>query len=69
MNALCPGPVKTAMTADIRPDTRDRFLGSLPMRRMAEPEEVAALALCLASSESSYITGTHITIDGGYTAL
>jgi NAD(P)-dependent dehydrogenase (short-subunit alcohol dehydrogenase family) len=39
-----------------------------PVKRMGRPEEVAALALFLASEDSSFITGAAITIDGGYTA-
>ncbi len=42
--------------------------GQTPMRRVAQPEEIAGLALFLASEEASYITGTNIPVDGGWTA-
>lgn len=69
VNAICPGPVKTAMTANASDDIREKVINSVPARRMAEPEEIAALAVYLASDESSFVTGAHIMIDGGYTVL
>ena len=44
------------------------FLENTPMRRWAEPEEVAYGALYLASDESSFVTGSELVIDGGWTA-
>ena len=66
-NAICPGeiltPINTYTTAE--PALRDEWLDQIPARRFGEPEEVASVALFLASDESSYVNGEHITVDGG----
>ena len=49
-------------------ERHDKFANSVPMRRPAEPTEVAALALFLASSDSSYCTGAELVVDGRMTA-
>lgn len=69
-NAICPGPVDTPMGAKVMadPQRKKEFLETIPMGRLARADEVAGLALFLASDESSYITGDFIPIDGGYTA-
>jgi cyclopentanol dehydrogenase len=51
------------------PAVSGAIINANPVKRIAEPVEVAHLAVFLASDESSFITGTEITIDGGYTAL
>jgi NAD(P)-dependent dehydrogenase (short-subunit alcohol dehydrogenase family) len=68
-NAICPGTINTAITAALPPDYINAIIKANPVKRIADPIEVAHLALFLASDESSFITGTEITIDGGYTAL
>ena len=73
-NAICPGTVdspslagRMAATGDLEA-ARKAFIARQPMQRLGKPEEVAALALYLASDESAFTTGqTHI-IDGGWTA-
>ncbi len=62
-NAIAPGFIKTDMTAGF--DETNPFVESIPQKRMGKPEEVAELALFLASSKSDYITGEVIRIDGG----
>lgn len=62
-NAIAPGFVATDMTAAFQGD--EQVLASIPMRRFAKPEEIAKLALFLASPASDYITGEVIRIDGG----
>ncbi len=63
VNALAPGPIFT------RPEMEAANVGQwVPMKRMGRPEEVAAAAVWLCSDESSYITGTTLSIDGGKTA-
>jgi 3-oxoacyl-[acyl-carrier protein] reductase len=64
VNAVAPGLVETKMTSDLDPDT----LKSIPARRAATPEEVAAAVRFLASEDASYVTGTTLTVDGGMTA-
>jgi NAD(P)-dependent dehydrogenase (short-subunit alcohol dehydrogenase family) len=70
VNVICPGGVDTPMIAPLITDTgvRERFAASHPLRRMGTPEDIAYCALYLASDESSWVTGSVFTIDGGYTA-
>ncbi|KOV11661.1 short-chain dehydrogenase [Streptomyces sp. XY431] len=67
VNALCPGWVRTDMTAAVHTDAAlsDWLLAHVPMGRWAEPEEVAAAALFLASPASAFLTGQAIALDGG----
>jgi NAD(P)-dependent dehydrogenase (short-subunit alcohol dehydrogenase family) len=69
-NAMCPGPIETAILAPwlAQEGVRERFESSIPMGRVGTTEDVARLALFLASDESSWITGTLIPIDGGVLA-
>jgi NAD(P)-dependent dehydrogenase (short-subunit alcohol dehydrogenase family) len=71
VNCICPGPIQTAIQAiheKTNPQLYKLWKASIPMGRLGKPEEVAQLALFLASDESSYITGSVVTIDGGLTA-
>jgi NAD(P)-dependent dehydrogenase (short-subunit alcohol dehydrogenase family) len=69
-NAMCPGPIETPILTPYfaRPGVRQEFLKGIPLGRLGKPEDVANLALFLASDESSFITGALIVIDGGITA-
>jgi NAD(P)-dependent dehydrogenase (short-subunit alcohol dehydrogenase family) len=70
VNALCPGPVDTALLRQLYakdPDQAARRLVHVPMGRFARAEEIADAVLFLASDESSYITATAFTVDGGIT--
>lgn len=70
VNALCPGPLRTELLMKYL-DTeakRQRRLVHIPMGRFGEATEIARAALFLASDESSYITGTDFSVDGGITA-
>jgi 3-oxoacyl-[acyl-carrier protein] reductase len=65
VNCVAPGATKTQMTAGIPDKILQGILSKIPARRLAEPEEIAAVHLFLASSEASYITGQVIFTDGG----
>lgn len=69
VNAISPGYIGTEMTKRglETPEWRRDWLGLTPMGRLGEPDEVAACAVFLASDASSYITGSELVVDGGYT--
>ena len=69
-NSVHPGPVVTPMTAASRADPRryQTMLSAIPLGRFAQPEELANGVLYLASDESSFVTGSELVIDGGWTA-
>ena len=71
VNAIAPGTIATTMTEATRhdPDRSARFLSRIPMGRFGEPEELVGPVLFLASSMSSYVTGTTLVVDGGYLAV
>ena len=70
VNCLCPGFVATNFTKALTDDPEtNAFLEELhPMGRLGSPEEIANVALYLASDDASYVTGVALTVDGGYTA-
>lgn len=69
VNGICPTYAKTALTRDLYEDMAfmREFAESVPLKRWGEVEDVASLALYLASDESSYIHGDLIRVDGGET--
>jgi len=68
-NSVCPGYVLTPMQrAEYTDEMLEEVNETIPMKRHAQPEEVAALYAFLASGQAQYITGQHIPIDGGETA-
>lgn len=69
VNALAPGYVRTAMTPIERPEFKRYWIDDAPQQRAATPEEIAPAVVFLASPASSYMTGSVLTIDGGYTVF
>jgi NAD(P)-dependent dehydrogenase (short-subunit alcohol dehydrogenase family) len=68
VNAVCPGVVNTPMVANASDDLKAMIFSRTPQGRPCEPEEVASLALFLASDEASHITGQCYILDGGRSA-
>ena len=76
VNAICPGTVHTPFVegylarnfADTAAEVRDQLHARQPVGRMGRPDEIAAAALYLAADESSWVTGSTLVIDGGWTA-
>ncbi|MBC7342840.1 MAG: SDR family oxidoreductase [Clostridia bacterium] len=66
VNAIAPGRVRTAMLSMVPKEVNEEFLRNVPMRRFAEPEEIAYVALFLASDLASYITGATLDVNGGF---
>jgi len=72
-NCICPGGTATPLLKKFMEDSMDSherqaWLGIVPMDRLAEPKEIAAVAAFLASDEASYVNGATIVVDGGRTA-
>lgn len=65
VNAIAPGFIQTAMTAGLPEGVQKAFMEQIPLKRFAAPEEVAELALYLASDGAGYVTGQVIGINGG----
>lgn len=67
VNCIHPGVIETAMTQWVMtdPDALETVVGKIPLARVGQPEEVAPMAIMLASDDASYITGQHIYVDGG----
>jgi NAD(P)-dependent dehydrogenase (short-subunit alcohol dehydrogenase family) len=70
VNALCPGPFATAMNTPLLndPEKYRAFVARIPMGRWGELGEIAGPALFLASDASSFVTGSALFVDGGWTA-
>jgi NAD(P)-dependent dehydrogenase (short-subunit alcohol dehydrogenase family) len=70
VNAVCPGYIRTPMTsgATPNPDVEAAMVAAEPIGRMGTPEEVAQAVVWLCSDASSFVTGTGLSVDGGYVA-
>jgi 3-oxoacyl-[acyl-carrier protein] reductase len=68
VNCIAPGFIDTDMTGKLTPEQKEMILQQVPMKRLGEGKEIAHAALFLASSDSDYITGQVLTVDGGMTA-
>ena len=65
VNAVAPGPFESKMMAETLERFRDVIIGSCPMGRIGEPEDMAGVAIYLASRAGAYVTGAVIPVDGG----
>jgi NAD(P)-dependent dehydrogenase (short-subunit alcohol dehydrogenase family) len=70
-NTIAPGVVETSLTSQIRsiPDWYEAYASKSALGRWARPEEIAGAIVYLASDAASFVTGTTITVDGGWTAI
>lgn len=70
VNAVCPSLTRTGLTADMMGDDElmAKFRERIPLGRVCEPHEVAAVIAFLASDDASFVTGANITVDGGVSA-
>ena len=65
VNAIAPGFIETDMSAAVRNKAGDLIKKFIPMRRIGVPEDIARVAVFLASADSAYLTGQVLTVDGG----
>jgi NAD(P)-dependent dehydrogenase (short-subunit alcohol dehydrogenase family) len=66
-NSVHPGIIRTRITEQQDPKMNQAIIDDTPLKRIAEPREVAFAALYLASDEAAFVTGAELVIDGGYT--
>ena len=69
VNVLTPGQVATPMSEQLDEETKAQFESLIPRGKMGRPEEIATVALFLASDDSSYVNGMELIVDGGTTAV
>ena len=70
VNSVCPGFVDTPMTEEVleNEEFKEHVMTQTPMKRVAQPEEIAGTVAFLASGDASYITGVNLPVDGGWTS-
>ena len=70
INSVCPSLTRTGMTSDMMDDKKRlaKFAERIPLGRVCEPHEVAAVIAFLASDDASFMTGANVTVDGGVSA-
>jgi NAD(P)-dependent dehydrogenase (short-subunit alcohol dehydrogenase family) len=69
VNAVCPGFIKTPMTAETQRERAEQITARTPLGRFGEPEEIAEMGVWLCSDRASYVTGAAYAVDGGWTAI
>lgn len=69
VNAILPGAVETGLWKDVTPEQRQQIAQRCILRRNGQPEDIAKVALFLASDLSAYMTGTYVVVDGGLTSV
>lgn len=69
VNCICPGPTDTPLLQAVPERHRDAFLRAIPMRRFAQPSDLADAVLFFASSRAGYVTGQVLSVSGGLTMV
>ena len=69
VNAVCPGYIKTPMTARMTPERGSEVLAQTPMKRLGEADEIAEMVVWLSSDRASYVSGVAYNVDGGWMAI
>ncbi|GHA45874.1 short-chain dehydrogenase [Streptomyces tauricus] len=69
VNAVVPGPILTAAWDRVTPEDRERSVAETAARRFGTPQEVAAAIAFLSAAEASYVTGTSLVVDGGWSVV
>ena len=69
MNVLSPGQTHTSDSQRLDKETRQMFESLIPRGKMGRPEEIATVALFLASDDSSFVNGVELAVDGGLSAI
>jgi len=69
VNVLSPGPIDTPIQEKIDKETKQLFESLIPRGKMGRPEEIATVALFLASDDSSFVNGVELSVDGGMSAI
>ncbi|MFP4543759.1 MAG: 3-oxoacyl-[acyl-carrier-protein] reductase [Bacteroidota bacterium] len=65
VNCVAPGYVRTPMTDKLTDEQKQKFIDNIPLKKIAEPDDIANVAAFLASSDASYLTGQIIHVNGG----
>ncbi|MGO3123214.1 MAG: SDR family oxidoreductase, partial [Advenella sp.] len=65
VNTVSPGYIGTDMVRAIRPEVLEQIVGTIPVRRLGTPEEIASIVSWLASDESGFSTGADFSVNGG----
>ena len=69
VNAVCPGFIRTPMTAETQKERADQITSRTPLGRFGEPQDIAEMVVWLCSDRASYVTGAAYAVDGGWTAI
>jgi 3-oxoacyl-[acyl-carrier protein] reductase len=65
VNAVCPGFVQTEMTSSLNNDVQEKLTEFIPLKRAGSPDDISGVVRFFLSKDASYITGTHLRVDGG----
>jgi len=65
VNVVAPGYIATDMTKNLSEELKQKMMGTIPLGRMGQPEDIAAAVKFLASDDASYITGHVLAVNGG----